>query len=134
MHHFISPLCGEHDVKLVDPLEVLRLAEQHQVGVPAGSDKREGPQQVAVGEVFTGCDELPLVRRAAVVLEPAPSRIDLQKRVLDEMANGHYRSDSNGCRPGTLKMMIRGPRRCAERLMGRAGVALSGSKPNLGPV
>ena len=75
---------GQHDVELVDPLEVLGLAEDHQVGVAAGPDERERAQQVAVGEVLAGRDELALVGGAALVVEPPPGGIDLQKGVLDE--------------------------------------------------
>ena len=70
----------------MDPLEVLGLAEQHQVRVAAGADEREGAQQVAVGEVLAGGDELTLVLRTALGVEPAPRRVDLQEGVLDEMA------------------------------------------------
>ena len=68
------------------PLQVLRLAEQHQVGVAAGADQREGPQQMAVGEIGARGHELPLVGGALLVLETPPGRVNLQKGVFDEMA------------------------------------------------
>ena len=78
-------------MELVEPLEVLRLAEQHQVGVPAGAHQREGPQQMAVGEIGARGDELPLVGGALLVIEAPPGRVDLQKGVFDEMTCGHER-------------------------------------------
>ena len=73
----------------MDALEVRRLGEQHQVGVAAGADGRERPQQALGGEVLAGGEELALVGGALVVGEPAPGRIDLEERVLDEVALGH---------------------------------------------
>ena len=48
-------------MELVDPLEVLGLGEQHQLGVAAGADQREALQQMSVGEVLAGGHELELV-------------------------------------------------------------------------
>ena len=56
-----QPALREHDVELVDPLEVLGLGDQQQLGVAARADEREGLQQVAVGEVLAGRHELALV-------------------------------------------------------------------------
>jgi hypothetical protein len=67
-------------MELVDALEVLRLAEQHQVGVTAGPDEAERPQQVAVGEVLAGRRELALVLRALLGIQAPPGGIDLQER------------------------------------------------------
>ena len=83
----------EHDVELVDALEVRRLGEQHQVGVPARADERERAQQALGREVLAGGEELALVgARARSSSQPAPGRIDLQERVLDEVTLGHCRS------------------------------------------
>ena len=79
----------EHHVELVDSLQVRRLRQQHQVAVPARADGAEGAQQALGGEVLAGGDELALVGRALLGIEAAPGRIDLQERVLDEMALGH---------------------------------------------
>jgi hypothetical protein len=76
-------------MELVDAIEVLGLAEQHQVRVAPGPDEGEGPQQVAVGEVLAGDEELALAGRALLVREAPPGGIDLQKRVLDEVTYGH---------------------------------------------
>ena len=43
----------------------------------------------SVGEVLAGGEELALVARAALRVEAAPGRVDLQEGVLDEMAVGH---------------------------------------------
>ena len=48
-------------MELVDALEVLGLGEQQQLGVAARADQREALQQVPVGEVLAGGDELALV-------------------------------------------------------------------------
>ena len=85
-------------MELVDPLEVLGLAEQHQIRVAAGPHERERPQQVPVGEVLAGGDELALVRGAPLVVEPAPGRIDLQEGVLDEMPYRHQSIDDTDAR------------------------------------
>ena len=76
-------------MELVDPLEVLGLGEDHHVGVAAGADQREGAQQMILAEVLTGGDELALVLLALGVREPAPGGVDVQERVLDEMARRH---------------------------------------------
>ena len=51
-------------MELVDAVEVLGLGDQQQLGVAARADQREGLQQVAVGEVLAGGQELALVLRA----------------------------------------------------------------------
>ena len=81
-------------MELVDPLQVRRLAEQHQVGVAARADGRERAQQALGGEVLAGGEELALVGAALVVREPPPGRVDLQERVLDEVALGHGSKDT----------------------------------------
>ena len=80
---------GQHDVELVDAVEVLGLGEQHQVGVAAGADERERCSRWSVGEVLAGGEELALVGRPPVGVQPPPGRIDLQEGVLDEVALGH---------------------------------------------
>ncbi len=55
-------------MQLVDAVEVLRLGDEQQLGVAARADQREGLQQVALGEVFAGGEELELVLGALVVL------------------------------------------------------------------
>ena len=82
-------------MELVDPLEILGLAENHQVRVAPGPDQREGSQQVAVGEVGARGDELALVRRAPLLVEPPPGGIYLQEGVFHVVAGRH------------LKVMIR---------------------------
>ena len=76
-------------MELVDALEVLGLGDQQQLGVAARADEREGLQQVAVGEVLAGRHELALVALALLGGQPPPRRIDLQERVLDEVARAH---------------------------------------------
>jgi hypothetical protein len=76
-------------VELVDTIEVLRLREHHEVGVAARADRREGPQQVPIGEVRAGRGELPLAGFAHAGVQAAPSGIDLQEGVLDEMTLRH---------------------------------------------
>jgi hypothetical protein len=73
-------------VEFVDPLEVLGLTQQHQVGIAARADERERSKQVSVGEILTRRDELALVSGAAILVEPAPGGIDVEERVFDEMA------------------------------------------------
>jgi hypothetical protein len=48
-------------VELVDAVEVLGLGDQQQLGVAARAEEREGLQQVPVGEVLAGGQELALV-------------------------------------------------------------------------
>ena len=69
----------------MDAIEVLGLGDQQQLGVAARADQRERLQQVPVGEVLTGCQELALVLAAALRIEPTPRGVELQERVLDEM-------------------------------------------------
>ena len=85
-------------MELVDPVEVLGLAEQQQVRVPARADQREGPQQMAVGEVLAGSRELALVRGALLGVEPAPGGIHLQERVFHEVPAGHRGFDDRRTR------------------------------------
>ena len=59
---------------------------------PRVPDERERAQEVPVGEVLAGRDELALVGCTALVVEPPPGRIDLQERVLDEVADGHQQT------------------------------------------
>src|SRR5438105_12217154 len=85
-------------MELVDPLEVLGLAEDHQIRVAAGPYERERAQQVTVGEVLARSNELALVRGALLVVTPAPRRVDLKERVLDEATRGHQVDDTQGVR------------------------------------
>ena len=84
---------GEDHVELVDALQVRGLREQHQVGVAARAHGRERPQQALGREVLAGGGELPLVGRALLVGQAAPGRVDLEERVLDDMAFGHGASE-----------------------------------------
>ena len=86
-----QPALGEHDVELVDALEVRGLGEQQQVAVAAGADGGEGAQQALGGEVLAGGQELALVLGPLGVGQAAPGRIHGEERVLDEMALGHGR-------------------------------------------
>ena len=63
--------------------------QQQHVGVAARADERERTQQMAVGEVLAGGDELALVGGAPFVVEPPPGGVDLEEGVLDEVADGH---------------------------------------------
>ena len=76
-------------MQLVDPVEVLRLGDQQQLGVAARAHERERLQQVPVGEVLAGGVELALVLRALLVREPSPGGVELQERVLDEVPRAH---------------------------------------------
>jgi hypothetical protein len=76
-------------VELVDPLQVGRLAEQHEIGVTARAHGGERPQQALGGEVLAGGDELALVGGPLLVGQAAPRRVGLQERVLDELTLGH---------------------------------------------
>jgi hypothetical protein len=90
-----QPALREHDVELVDPVEVLRLGEQHQLGVAARADEREALQQVAVREILASRHELALVLLALLGPQATPGRVELEERVLDEVACAHgldYRS------------------------------------------
>ena len=80
-------------MELVDALEVRGLREQHQVGVAAGADRGERPQQALGREVLAGGGELALVGRALLVGQAAPGRIDLQEGVLDDVSLGHGASE-----------------------------------------
>ena len=83
-------------MELVDPLQVLRLGEQHQVGVAPRPHQRERPQEVILGEVGAGGGEFALVPGALGGIEPAPGRIDPQECVLDEMALRHANARRTG--------------------------------------
>ena len=76
-------------MELVDAVEVLGLGDQQQLGVAARPDEREGLQEMAVGEVVARRHELELVLRARLVIAAPPRRVELQERVLDEVARAH---------------------------------------------
>jgi hypothetical protein len=76
-------------VKLVNPIQILGLTEQQQVGIATRADERERAQQMAVGEILAGSDEFPLVTGSLLGIKPSPCRIDLQEGVLNEMPSGH---------------------------------------------
>ncbi len=81
----------------MDAVEVLGLRQQHQLGVAARADQRERLQQVTVGEVLAGGDQLALVLCALLGVEPPPGGVELDEAVLDEMPSAHaldYRSRS----------------------------------------
>ena len=65
MHHFVRPACAQHDVELVDAIEVLGLGDEHDLGVAAGAHEAEGLQQMVGAEVLAGGEELLLVARRA---------------------------------------------------------------------
>ena len=70
---------------------------EHQVGVAARADQRVGAQEAVGAEVFAGGGELVLVARPLGGGQSAPGRIDLEERVLDEVAMGHeWRSTTAG--------------------------------------
>ena len=79
----------EHDVELVDAVEVLCLGDQQELGVSARTHERERLEQMAVGEVLARGHELALVPLALLVIEAAPRRVELQKRVLHEVPRAH---------------------------------------------
>ena len=72
-----AALC-EHDVELVDAVEVLRLRHEQQLRVAARTHEREALQQVPVGEVLARGRELALVRVALLPLPAPPGRIELR--------------------------------------------------------
>ncbi len=76
-------------MQLVDTLQVLGLGDQQQLGVAARAHQRERLQQVPVGEVLARRQQLALVLLALLWLQAPPRRIQLQKRVLDEVPLGH---------------------------------------------
>ena len=83
----IEALAGElaaagHEVRVLAPFDpdVRRTALLH---------RGARPQQALGAEVLAGGQELPLVARALVVVEAPPGGIDLQERVLDELAIRH---------------------------------------------
>ena len=80
-------------MKLVDPLKILGLTEQQHVRVAAGSDEREGTQQMTIGEILTRSEKLALIRGPLVVVEPAPRGVDLKECELHEMTCGHGNHD-----------------------------------------
>ena len=117
----------------MDAVEVLRLGDQQQLGVAARADEREALQQVPVGEVLAGGHELALVLRALLVLEPPPRGVELQERVLDEVARAHRRRLSQPGRARQIAAARGRPRRriqwlpcgsrCSRRIRGRIRVA-----------
>ena len=84
-----EPALTQHDVELVDALEVLRLREQHEVRVAARADRREGAQQVPVREVRARGRELALVGEALGPVQAPPGGVELQEGVLHEMTRRH---------------------------------------------
>jgi hypothetical protein len=80
---------GEYDVQLVDALEVRRLRKQQHVGVAPRAHEGERPQEPLGREVLAGGQELALVTRPLVRIEPPPGGIDFEEGVLDEVALGH---------------------------------------------
>jgi hypothetical protein len=88
-----QPALRQHDVELVDAVEVLGLHDQHQVGVTTRTDERERLQQVIGAEVLAGGGELALVPGALGLRKPAPRGIQLEERVLDEVPIGHGRCE-----------------------------------------
>ena len=108
-----QPALRQHDVELVDAVEVLGLGEQHQLGVAARADERERLQQVPVGEVLARGHQLALVLRAALGVQPPPGRVDLQERVLDEVTSAHA-ADYRSRRPPAGPLWRRRPARWIE--------------------
>ncbi len=84
----------QHDVELVDAIEVLGLHDQHQLGVRARTYEREALQQVVGPEVVAGGQELLLVLCALGLRQPPPGGIELQERVLHEVTVGHMQPES----------------------------------------
>ena len=63
-----EPALAEHDVELVDAVEVLGLGDEHEVGVAAGADEREALQEMVGAEVLArrrGTRACPRARWAA---------------------------------------------------------------------
>src|SRR6266576_4694423 len=79
----------EDHVELVDAVEVLRLGDEHDVGVAARPDEAERLQQMVGGEVPAGGQELALVGGPLAVGQPPPGRVNLQKGVLHEVSFRH---------------------------------------------
>ena len=87
---------AEHDVEGVDVLEDRALAEQQQVGVAAGADRRIRSQRAVLGEVLAGGQELGLVGRPLLGDAPPPGGVELEERELDERAAGHETKVNGG--------------------------------------
>src|ERR1039458_1844540 len=120
-----QPALSQHNVQLVDAIEVLRLGDQQQLRVAARTYQREGLQQMAVGEVLAGGVELALVLRALLVIEPAPGGVELQERVLDEVPRAHsliIASPNPVARPPWRIQWYRCGSRCFRRIRGRTPV------------
>ena len=66
-HHFISPLWASTTWNSWMRSRFSASIDEHQVGVAADADEREGLQQVIGGEVLAGGEELALVARALLV-------------------------------------------------------------------
>src|SRR5512144_1007328 len=73
----------------VDFLEDRALAEQQEVGVAAGADRRIRSQRAVLGEVLAGGLELGLVGGPLLGASPAPGGVELEEGELDEGAGGH---------------------------------------------
>jgi hypothetical protein len=84
-----QPALGQDDVELVDPLQVRRLREEQQVGVPARADQGECAQQTLRREVLARRHHLALVPRPLIGIEAPPGGIDLEKRVFHELPLRH---------------------------------------------
>ena len=81
-----QPALTEHDVEVVDVREPGAGGPEHEVGVAARADEREGAQEAVGGEVLAGGRELVLVRLPLRGGQAPPGRVDLQERELDEVA------------------------------------------------
>ena len=94
-------------MKLVDPLKILGLTEEQYVRVAAGSDEREGTQQMTVGEILTRSEKLAFIRGPLLVVEPAPRGVDLEECELHEMTCGHANYDRRAAKAPLARETLR---------------------------
>src|SRR4051794_41879567 len=80
----------------MDVLERRALAEQHQIRVAPGADRRIRSQRAVLGEVLAGRQELGLVGRPLLGGPSAPGGVELEERELDERAAGHETKVNGG--------------------------------------
>ena len=106
-------------------------ADEHEVGVAARADQREGLQQVVGAKSSQAArnSRLSCARRSAS--QPAPRRIDLQEGVLDEVALGHGVEASIRIVACCAVPALRAPWRSCSR--SRLAAAAAARRPSRGP-
>ena len=76
-------------------------ADEQQVGVAAGADRRVGAERPIDRVVLAGGEELAFILRPLLAVAPLPGRVDLEERELDERPLGHGRDASARLRSGS---------------------------------